>query len=244
MHCHILPGIDDGAKNMEMAMALLRAELGTGVVGVVFTPHFHYERTTLKAFVQRRAAAYRALGQEARRCELPIAGKLGAEVYFTPALPALDLKQLAFAGTKYILIELPTTIEPSGVRETLFGVQQQGYTPILAHVERYPYVEEDPGLLYEWVQAGALAQINAAGYIRGGQTARRMEKLIDWNLIHFISSDCHSPDKRPPNLDAAYDRLPAPIARRFSQNAIAACLGREVDPPDPQKPKSRFGHWV
>ena len=163
LHCHLLPGIDDGAKNLAMTMAMLRREVEDGAAGVVFTPHFYYERTGLDSFLQKRQAALRRTAAAAKAEGLPIAAKAGAEIYYTPVLPDLDLAQLAFAGTRYLLIELPTTHHPSGIEDTLFAVQQRGYTPILAHVERYPYVTEDPTLLYRWVAGGALAQINAAG---------------------------------------------------------------------------------
>lgn len=156
LHCHILPGIDDGARDLDMSMSLMRREVSDGVVGVVFTPHFHYERITVEKFVELRKAAFRQVAAAVRTEGLRVAGKLGAEVYYSTALPSLDLSKLAFADTSYILIEFPTTIQPPGIDETLFAIRAQGYTPILAHVERYPFVTEDPTLLYNWVNAGCL----------------------------------------------------------------------------------------
>ena len=89
----------------------------------------------------------------------------------------------------------------------MYAVQQQGYTPILAHVERYPYVTEDPTLLYRWVAAGALAQVNAAGLIRGGHTAKLLHKYLHWNLVHLLATDAHHPERRPVNLRAGYEAL-------------------------------------
>ena len=183
LHCHILPGIDDGAKNLDVSMSLIQKEMEDGVVGIVFTPHFHYERITLDAFAQQRKMAYRSVVAQLAERKLPLAVKLGAEVYFTTALASLDLSKLAFAGSRYILIEFPTSIHPGGIEDTLFAVQNRGYTPILAHVERYPYVTEDPTLLYRWVSSGALAQINASGLVRSGHTAKWLHKLLDWNRI-------------------------------------------------------------
>ena len=120
-------------------MSLIQKEMEDGVVGIVFTPHFHYERITLDAFVQQRKMAYRSVVAQLAERKLPLAVKLGAEVYFTTALASLDLSKLAFAGSRYILIEFPTSIHPGGIEDTLFAVQNRGYTPILAHVERYPY---------------------------------------------------------------------------------------------------------
>ena len=74
-------------------------------------------------------------------------------------------------------------MHPPGIDETLYAIRAQGYTPILAHVERYPFVTEDPTLLYNWVCDGCLAQINATGLIRDGHTAKWLHKLIEWNLV-------------------------------------------------------------
>ena len=165
-------------------------------------------------------------------------------MYYSTALPSLDLSKLAFADTNYILIEFPTTIQPPGIDETLFAIRAQGYTPILAHVERYPFVTEDPTLLYNWVNAGCLAQINATGLIREGHTSRWLHKLLDWNLVHLLSSDCHHPEKRPPNLREGFEHLPPAVARRLQKNAIGVYLGNELRVPDPTEPRYRFGHWV
>ena len=166
LHCHILPGIDDGAKDLDMSMSLIRKELQDGAAGIVFTPHFHYERISVEQFTARRKAAFLQVSAACRAEGLRLAGKMGAEVFYSTALPSLDLRQLAFAGSNYILIEFPTTMHPPGIDETLYAIRAQGYTPILAHVERYPFVTEDPTLLYNWVCDGCLAQINATGLIR------------------------------------------------------------------------------
>ena len=91
LHCHILPGIDDGAKNLDVSMTLLRKEVQDGVAGIVFTPHFHYERISVEDFAAKRRAAFLQVAKAAKETGLPLAAKLGAEVYFTTALPSLDL---------------------------------------------------------------------------------------------------------------------------------------------------------
>ena len=244
IHCHLLPGIDDGAKDIADSAALLQRELEDGVVGIVFTPHFYYERNTVDRFVENRKKAFQQVAAYAKEQQLPLAAKLGAEIYFTPALPSLPLEKLCFAGTKYLLMELPTTHHPSGIEEVFYGIRQKGYIPILAHVERYPYVTEDPTLLYNWVSSGILAQINAAGVIRGGHTGKLLQKYINWNLVHLISTDAHSLDRRPPNLKAGYDALPDEVGDAFLKNAVRVFLGKDCYPPEPQKPVYRFGHWV
>ena len=245
LHCHLLPGIDDGAKDIGMTLALLRQELADGAAGLVFTPHFYYERSTLEEFAAKRKAALRQTAEAVRREGLPLAAKAGAEVYYTPVLPTLDLSQLCFAGTRYLLIELPTTFHPSGIEDTLYAVQQQGYTPILAHVERYPYVTEDPTLLYRWVAAGALAQVNAAGLIRGGHTAKLLHKYLHWNLVHPAGPPTPTtPNAARSTFAPGTRRCRKKTAARLRQNGIQVFLGRDVDTGEPIEPKFRFGRWV
>ena len=102
LHCHILPGIDDGAKNLDVSMALLRKEVQDGVAGIVFTPHFHYERISVEDFAAKRRAAFLQVAKAAKKTGLPLAAKLGAEVYFTTALPSLDLRALAHSVQRFV----------------------------------------------------------------------------------------------------------------------------------------------
>lgn len=212
LHCHILPGIDDGAKNLDVSMSLIQKEMEDGVVGIVFTPHFHYERITLDALCSSANGLSQRCGAAGRTQTSPCR-QIGCRGLFTTALASLDLSKLAFAGSRYILIEFPTSIHPGGIEDTLFAVQNRGYTPILAHVERYPYVTEDPTLLYRWVSSGALAQINASGLVRSGHTAKWLHKLLDWNLVHLMCSDCHSVTTRPPNLKDGMAQISSSTAK-------------------------------
>ena len=129
LHCHILPGIDDGAKNLDVSMSLIQKEMEDGVVGIVFTPHFHYERITLDAFVQQRKMAYRSVVAQLAERKLPLAVKLGAEVYFTTALASLDLSKLAFAGSRYILIEFRPASIPVELRIPCLRCKTVGILP-------------------------------------------------------------------------------------------------------------------
>ncbi len=243
LHCHILPGVDDGAKNIDVTAELLRQEIRGGVSGIMLTPHFYYERDKLESFALRREEAYRTVQAAIQNYGFNITCKLGAEVYFSTALPSLDLDVLAFEGTNYILIELPTNYHPGGIDEVLYDIQCAGYAPIIAHVERYSYVAENPVLLYEWVNNGALAHINASPLLRAGKTARLVKKYIDWGLVHFICSDAHSPDRRPANLSGAFKALPDSIAESMQETAEAIFDGEDPFVPEPHRPRKIFGKW-
>ena len=102
--------------------------------------------------------------------------------------------------TAYMLIEFPTTHKPHFIKQTLYALQEQGILPLIAHIERYPYVLDDPTLLYEWVAAGAYAQINAGALLQDAKLRKKLCKFISWGLVHVLSTDTHSPDKRPPRM--------------------------------------------
>ena len=142
LHCHILPNIDDGAKDVSISLRLLEKEYADGVRNIAFTSHFNSEWTTPDAFLQKRAAAYETLtaalptGPEAMQFRF----KLGCEVYFSPKLCELDAKALCIGDTSYMLVEFPTTHKPHFIRQTFALLQEQGVLPLIAHIERYPYV--------------------------------------------------------------------------------------------------------
>ena len=141
LHCHILPNIDDGAKDVSISLRLLEKEYADGVRNIAFTSHFNSEWTTPDAFLQKRAAAYETLtaalptGPEAMQFRF----KLGCEVYFSPKLCELDAKALCIGDTSYMLVEFPTTHKPHFIRQTFALLQEQGVLPLIAHIERYPY---------------------------------------------------------------------------------------------------------
>lgn len=105
LHTHILPGIDDGAKNIEQSIQLLKAEIATGVNQIAFTPHFYFERQLPDDFLKAREQSHQRLMQEAERQGLRFQGKLAAELFFSTGLTQLDLKQFCIEGTNYLLME-------------------------------------------------------------------------------------------------------------------------------------------
>lgn len=97
-----------------------------------------------------------------------------------------------------MLVEFPTTHKPHFIRQTFALLQEQGVLPLIAHIERYPYVLEDPTLLYNWVAAGAYVQINAGALLDSPKLRRTLCKFISWQLVHVISTDTHSLDNARP----------------------------------------------
>lgn len=241
LHCHILPGIDDGAKDVSVSLELLRKEYEDGVRNIAFTSHFNSERTTVEAFLEKRAAAYARLTEALKEEPMDFRFKLGSEVYFSPKLCELDAKALCMGDTAYMLMEFPTTHKPHFIKQTLYALQEQGILPLIAHIERYPYVLDDPTLLYEWVAAGAYAQINAGALLQDAKLRKKLCKFISWGLVHVLSTDTHSPDKRPPRMAEGIQMLQkalgTEIADRIVRNGDELFDDQELDIISPHQPK-------
>lgn len=249
LHCHLLPGIDDGAKDVDMSLQLLRQERNQGVTNIVFTSHYHPDQTELHTFLKRRNRAFGELMQAVEaNGSFDFSYKLGAEVLYSPHLLDLELEQLCFTRTPYLLLEFSFTREPAFVDDVLFRMQTRGIRPIIAHVERYRWLEDRPERLYKWTESGILLQSNTTPLLRDGEHAKYISRLIDWNMVKLLSSDAHHPEKRPADLGSGLmyvsQRLGEERARELLQNGNRVFKGEEVLDHPPVFPKKRLGKWV
>ena len=112
LHCHILPAIDDGAKNAKVSMELLRMQNDAGITDIVCTPHFNPDSQNLEDFIDKRYRSARYLADYVFRSELPVRLKFGAEVRISPTILDLDFLPLCFQKTKVMLLEMPRTLRP------------------------------------------------------------------------------------------------------------------------------------
>ena len=247
LHSHILPGVDDGAQTVEDSLALIRRQLEQGVSEIALTPHFNAERTTVAEFAQRRAQAFDRLQKAVQEQGLDVKLKLGAEVFFSSDLLELDLEPLLLQDTPYLLVEFSPTFYPTWAKDIFYNLGLQGITPLLAHVERYPYMLSDPSRLFDLVNAGAVTQVNASSIMRAGSRQTMIQKFLRWQLIHVLSTDTHSVDKRPPLIGPAMQKVEswqgAETVRYLRQNAADVFAGLEPQIRDAAKPKKIFGRW-
>ena len=247
LHCHILPGIDDGAKNVDVSLALLKLEAKAGINQIALTSHFKPEHITLDEFLEGRSLAYAELLSALENTDLNFNFKLGAEVYFSPQLSELDLRPLCIGDTDYMLLEFSTLHKPQFIDEVLYDIQCQGIVPLIAHVERYPYVMEDLSILYNWIDSGCYAHVNADTFLRSKKDAKFFCKLIKWDLVHFIATDTHSVDKRPPRMTEAFCEIEKLAGRetveKLIQNADDIFNNYELDLCDFHEPKKSLGRW-
>ena len=202
IHCHILPGVDDGAKSMEEALELLRMEAEQGVRQIILTPH--YREGYFETPREQIREVYQKLCRMASRSRIPVECYLGCEFHKNADILQLLEKDSAYlmADTRYVLLEFSETDLFRTIRNYTVGLLNNGYRPILAHVERYR--ELDAEKIRELTDLGAYIQINAESILgkSGWRSKRFCHRLLKEDLVHFIGSDAHSIRKRPPCLGA------------------------------------------
>lgn len=240
-HSHVLPGMDDGAKDAEMAVAMVDESVRQGVTTIVCTPHYYSKRSP-RSFVEKRKAAFQRLME---RGASGIEFRLAAEVFFTEdtSVSFDDLAILAIENTRYILLELPFQ---KRYTERLFEkldefISETGLTPIIAHVERYPALLAKPSIVTRLVDMGCLIQVNAVAFeVKGVKSFA--ECLLRKGMIHVVGSDMHNTDARPQSMqayEAAVERLGMQAAAKKIDDIGAAIL-RDDEISVSSKPIGKF----
>jgi protein-tyrosine phosphatase len=198
IHCHILPGLDDGSPDLACSVAMAQLATSVGIGTAIGTPHWIEDEHETDPAVVCRAANNLQLELNSGNIALSILP--GNEAFVCPDLPNRvrrgDVLTLADKGT-HLLLELPYDELPNYVDDVIFKLQLQGLIPVLAHVERYEYVRSDWHVLDRWVRRGCLAQVNAASLDRmtGDNLA---QELADRGLVACTATDAHDTALRAP----------------------------------------------
>ncbi|AJQ26006.1 tyrosine-protein phosphatase [Pelosinus fermentans] len=256
LHSHIIPGIDDGSKYMEMSLAMLQMAVENGTKGIVATPHI-IEGEWLPAW-DRVLAECDTLRQEAQKAgiEIPIFPGGEVAIHFDILEKLKGPGSYCINGGRYLLVELPANHIPSFTDDFFFALQARGITPILAHPERHPEIAKKPELLVEWIGKGILTQMNGTS-ITGHMGERVMataELLLVNNMVHSLGSDAHRINHRNTNLTPAIKKITELIGIKKTQsitveNSNHIISGKDVDIPtisDIQYPKKTKGimAWI
>ena len=192
MHSHLIPGIDDGSKSMEDSINLLRKFSELGYKKVITTPHVmsDFYKNTPEIILGGLEKVRAAIKQEGINIEIDAA----AEYYLDFRFDELILKkELLTFGDKHVLFELSFNDEPPRVKDSIFNMVTEGYKPILAHVERYPFYFNQWEKIEDYRNRGVLLQLNInslSGHY-GPPVKKMAEQLIDRGWIDVIGSDCH-----------------------------------------------------
>lgn len=235
MHCHCLPGIDDGPPTLANAITLCRALVEDGITTVITTPHQLGPYENVTASVIRAAVA--SLQAELAKLGIPLVVKCGAEIRaderLLPMLAADELLTLG-DGHAYALIELPhsTMLDLRSTIDILVG---QGITPIISHPERHGPISRDIQLLAPWLQRGAILQVTAASLtgVFGPIVKRSAWELMNAGWVSLVASDAHDVAARSPSMTAAIEAVAATtghaMARRVClQHPQAVLEGKPI----------------
>jgi protein-tyrosine phosphatase len=192
LHSHLIPGIDDGSKSLENSLTMLKRFSELGYKKVITTPHVmsDFYKNTPEIILGGLEKVKQIIKDNNLNIEIEAAAEYYLDYHFEELIKEKNI--LSF-GDNYVLFELSFSHEPNRVKEVIFNLQNQGYKPIMAHVERYPYYFFDFEKIEDLKNRGCLIQLNINS-LSGeyGPAVRKMaEQMIDKDLIDVIGSDCH-----------------------------------------------------
>lgn len=220
IHSHILPGVDDGSKNTETSIELLKIMKEQGITDVVATPHFNATLDNMDDYLYAVSDAYEKLKAAVKGQSLPDI-HIGCEVYcFSGIGRSTGIRPLCIANSKHLLLELPNrTIDDKTINDIKGISNNLNIMPIIAHIERYSG-ERGFKTLLEVISSGyAYAQVNASSVIYP-PFKRITHKLIKQGYITFIATDTHSPDHRPPLMAQALDEIENSFGKKYRDRFI------------------------
>lgn len=210
IHTHIIPNVDDGSPNLETSINMIKHEISIGVDTIICTPHHIYHR--YEKSVEEIKEKFDQLNEEVKRLNLPIKLYLGQEICYTHREDILSMlksgKLLTLNNTNRVLLEFSFTREPEDLLDIIYNFSINGYEVIVAHVERYEWMNIDK--VKSLKAEGALIQINSNSYLglTSWREKRMTKKLLKLGLVDYVASDTHS--FRPSTLDKSYKKIKNP----------------------------------
>jgi protein-tyrosine phosphatase len=232
LHCHILSGMDDGAKSVEESLAMAETAIADGITHVVATPHasneFHFDFSA----VQRAAGELqRAVGDRLKittGCDFHLSPENVVALKRNPAPFCIHQKD-------YLLVEFNEFSIPPAVDKIIYEIQLAGLRPIITHPERNSIVRAQPERLGKWIRNGCYAQVTGQSLLGTfGPGAQQISRSwIARGLIHFVASDAHNLTRRPHKLRAAYEAVRSEFGSEkaealFVANPLAALEGQPL----------------
>jgi len=219
IHCHILPGLDDGAESLEMSVEMGEMAVADGITHVIGTPHAHPKFSFVPELVLKRRdelqARFEGRLKIATGCDFHLSYENLQEIRYLPERYTLNQKN-------YLLVEFADYSVPPSMDQALHGLRLAGILPIITHPERNPLIRAKPERLFRWLRQGCYAQVTAQSLSgRFGKPAQEAaEQWIGLNAVHFLASDAHNVTSRPPRLKETFDRL----AKAWGEDVARATL--------------------
>lgn len=222
IHSHILPGIDDGAKDFETSMEMLRTAYDNKIRKIILTPHHKIGRCN--AGPERIRELAEKMREAAHAADMDITFYTGNELYYSSETVHALEEGLActMAGSDYALVEFGPMDSLEHIRKGIYQILSAGYRPILAHGERYESVCSKVEHTADLVAMGCYIQVNAGSVMGqyGIGTKQFLRKLLKRGLVHFIATDCHDGNKRSPKLMECAGYIEKKYGREYAHNLL------------------------
>lgn len=218
MHSHILPQIDDGSRDIEETIDMLKEASNAGFSTIVSTSHYYlgYYEVEEEERMEHIKTIINKLQQE--KINLQICN--GSEIYVNQDIAKWinQHKASSINGSRYVLFELPFHQQIQNLQDIVYSLLSNKYVPIIAHPERYEYVQKDPNILIDLIELGVLFQSNYGSVIGqyGKQAKKTVTKLLENDFIHFLGSDAH-------RHKSIYTKIPSAVeemSKIISENKI------------------------
>ena len=250
LHCHILPGLDDGSPDWENTLAMARLAVEDGIEGVVCTPHciFGMFDNTRSLVLEATEKLRKRLLEESIPLEVYPGSELRLDFNLPRRIESREVLTLNDTG-RYALIKLPEDVLPQHMANFFWDLQSQGITPLIAHPERNEVLIRHPARLYRWVEMGVLTQVTAASILgRFGKETRSFSiSLMEHNLVHVLATDSHGPKSRVPKLTEGLKAAEKIVGEQRAREMVLETpsriiRGESVSTHDPIPFKSRSHH--
>ena len=251
-HSHIVYGVDDGSETLENSLKIIKHAEKAGFHSIILTPHYMKDYYEYQA--DEITDRINILRQKCEEENIDVSLYQANEIYITNSIADLLNQDIASAinCSRYVLFELPMNEEPMNLLEVIYKLVENGNIPIIAHPERYAFVQKDPNKLLELMEHGVLFQANYGSII--GQYGKDVEKtvklLIKNNFISFLGTDVHKTGTIYTKMDEIYEELEKIISEDkiedlVENNAYLVLDDKEVEMPNPiPVKKNLFGKFI
>ena len=246
IHCHILPEVDDGSRSLNESIEMAMIAKEQGITKIVNTSHYHPDFRYKKG--EELLKELEDFNNVLKENMIDIEVLIGNEIYYTKDL-IKEIDELDFDtlnNSRYILIELPPTNFPKDLCNIVYELKEKNYIPVFAHVERYREVQENPELIYEVINAGAIIQVNSHSIL--GKSRKELQKvcntLLNSNMVHVVGTDAHSSKRRTPIFLDAYKYVSEKYSKEmaddlFIKNNNAIINNEALNLPKPYKEEQK-----
>ena len=214
-HTHILPSIDDGARSVEETFNLIQEAREAGFKDIILTSH--YIEDYYETGIDERELCVKAIQDNLNSKGIDVKLYIGNEVYITNNVMSLleEGKASTINNSCYVLFEMPFHTEPMNLYDFIYTLQENKLIPVLAHPERYSFVQKEPELIYELIQKGCLMQVNFGSIIGqyGSKAEFMVKRFYENNMVHFIGSDVHRQNSTYPKIPMCLEEIQKIIGR-------------------------------